>query len=317
MKKLILFLVICFVAKLSAQTPEVYISKEKVIVGEPFFLKYRIQLEDNDKIIVSKLGKLFPAERIASNSKMEGEKFMQIEILNSFDTLYLEKDGKHYWACEFQLVAWDTGLVVLNGLNYSINNSNSNFSSVFIESMLMKAEKGKVIEDIKEDYLTVNGTKSRIKTLLKFHLWWIIPFCILIAFIVYRLTRKPKKEVPEAIKTLKEQTIDALNALNNSGLCQKGEIKQHFIELSFLLRWYLSTRYVMNLLEKTTQETLLLLEAKKLPKELIDTILQILNHSDMVKFAGSSSNEEFIKEAFNDMMRIIIATSPKEEVENE
>ena len=128
------------------------ISKEKVMVGEPFFLKYRIQLEDNDKIIISKLSKLFPAERIASNSKMEGEKFMQIEILNSFDTLYLEKDGKHYWACEFQLVAWDTGLVVLNGLNYSINNSNSNFSSVFIESMLMKAEKGKVIEDIEKGY---------------------------------------------------------------------------------------------------------------------------------------------------------------------
>ena len=72
----------------------------------------------------------------------------------------------------------------------------------------------------------------------------------------------------------------------------------------------------MNLLEKTTQETCLLLEAKKLPNELILSILQILNHSDMVKFAGSRSNEEFIKEAFNDMMRIIIVTSPKEEVEN-
>jgi len=36
-----------------------------------------------------------------------------------------------------------------------------------------------------------------------------------------------------------------------------------------------------------------------------------------VKFAASSSNEEFIKEAFNDMMGIIIATSPKEEVDHE
>jgi len=316
MKKLILFLVLCIVAKLSAQTPEVYISKEKVIVGEPFFLKYRIQLEQNDKIIISKLGKLFPAERITSNSKIVGEKFNQIEILNAYDTLYLEKDGKHFWACEFQLVAWDSGLVVLNGLNYSINNSNSNFSSVFIESMLMKAEKGKIIEDIKEDFLAVDTSKSSIKNLLKFHLWWIIPFCILIAFIVFKLTRKPRKAVPVAIKSLKEQTIDALNTLNNSGLWQKGEIKQHFIELSFILRWYLSTRFEMNLLEKTTQETCLLLEAKKLPNELILSILQILNHSDMVKFAGSRSNEEFIKEAFNDMMRIIIVTSPKEEVEN-
>ena len=54
------------------------------------------------------------------------ERYPNMKLLGSY---YIYKDGKHYWACEFQLVAWDTGLVVLNGLNYSINNSNSNFSN--------------------------------------------------------------------------------------------------------------------------------------------------------------------------------------------
>jgi hypothetical protein len=91
--------------------------------------------------------------------------------------------------------------------------------------------------------------------------------------------------------SLKELTLIAIDKLEKERLWEKGKLKEHYIELSFILRSYLSTLYGINLLEKTTKETNILLQQKGLKEITIQSIINILNESDMVKFAKSQPEE--------------------------
>ena len=68
----------------------------------------------------------------------------------------------------------------------------------------------------------------------------------------------------------------------------------------------------LNLLDKTTYETKLLLTAKNIDKEVVDSILKVLNHSDMVKFAASKPGEEIVEKSFFMIRQLIVETSPIE-----
>jgi hypothetical protein len=68
--------------------------------------------------------------------------------------------------------------------------------------------------------------------------------------------------------------------------------KQHYSELSYHLRNYFSYCFELNLLEKTTQETVLLLKQRGLEPFKITEIQALLNGADLVKFAQSKPEED-------------------------
>ena len=115
--------------------------------------------------------------------------------------------------------------------------------------------------------------------------------------------------------TITEQTIIAINTLENLRLWEKQKTKEHFIELSLLIRTYLSSRFTINLLEKTTFETKLLLQQKGLEDKTIDTIILLLTESDMVKFAKSLPEEIAILK-IDQIAREIVAETTQLEIEN-
>jgi cell division FtsZ-interacting protein ZapD len=103
-----------------------------------------------------------------------------------------------------------------------------------------------------------------------------------------------------------------VDALEKAELWKRDKLKEHFVELSYILRSYLTSRYDLNLLDKTTYETKLLLTAKNIDKEVIESILKVLNHSDMVKFAASKPGEEIVEKSFFMIRQLIVETSPIE-----
>jgi len=72
----------------------------------------------------------------------------------------------------------------------------------------------------------------------------------------------------------------------------KSLFKEHYVELSLILKTYLSHHFSLELLERTTSECLILLQQKKATSEHIAVIKFLLQQADMVKFAQSSIIEE-------------------------
>jgi hypothetical protein len=223
----------------------------------------------------------------------------------------IRKNGKKTWMGVYELCAWDSGLVVLEGHTCIVNDSVIGFPSAYIKVDLVERKKGKDIFDIKESFVNVPDSFDPWDFFWRYFSWWTIP---LILLLIYWWWRKRGKEVPEPQMemSLRQKTLTAIDALERAELWRKAQIKEHFVELSFILRSYLTARYDIHLLDKTTSETKILLKAKGLDKPLIDTISRLLNHSDMVKFAASEPTESLIERSFHEMRQLVIETSPLE-----
>ena len=110
--------------------------------------------------------------------------------------------------------------------------------------------------------------------------------------------------------SLKERTLLAIDALDNEKLWEKEKLKEHFVELSYILRSYLTARYSITLLEKTTYEAKLLLTQNGLNEDTVENIGRILSESDMVKFAKSKPEVISILRVSTLARQIVAETSP-------
>ena len=117
-----------------------------------------------------------------------------------------------------------------------------------------------------------------------------------IIFFLVRKVRNKKKEVLSRELSLAERAILAINELEKLQLWNKDRHKDHFVELSFILRSYYSSLYQLNLLEKTTSETQLLLQQIGISSLHLKQIDFVLKHADLVKFAGSVLEENYVLE---------------------
>ena len=70
----------------------------------------------------------------------------------------------------------------------------------------------------------------------------------------------------------------------------------HATELTFLIRWYLSVNFQLNLLERTSNETIILLKQYGLDPSYLTKLSLIFAQSDAIKFADATlDNAEHVK----------------------
>jgi hypothetical protein len=310
MRNLLAFFLFFNCLWLIAQQPEARITKSKVVVGNRVELIYSIKLKKNDEFKFRKPSGNFPAKITNENSSLKGGEFNEIEIVDFYDSIIV--NGKdRMWMGVFELCAWDSGLVVLQGPRFTLNDSTGSFPSTYLQCDLIPHKKGKDIYDIKESFIKAPVEKDWFYYGTLYVFWWLIP---LVVYLIYRLRTnkktKPKASIQEI--SLKQKSLLAVDALEKAELWKRDRLKEHFVELSYILRSYLTSRYDLNLLDKTTYETKLLLTAKNIDKEVVDSILKVLNHSDMVKFAASKPGEEIVEKSFFMIRQLIIETSPIE-----
>jgi hypothetical protein len=115
--------------------------------------------------------------------------------------------------------------------------------------------------------------------------------------------------------SLEERTLNAIDALEKRKLWEEDRLKEHFVQLSYILRSYLTERYSISLLEKTTHEARLLLEEIALNKSTISSIISVLSEADMVKFAKSKPEVNSIL-LVSRMARVIVKETRPIESEN-
>ena len=238
----------------------------------------------------------------------------QVEILKSFSSKKIKNGAVDKWIGKYEITAWDSGTYILPEQHITIGDSMIYFHSIDLNVDLVKSTGSNEIFDIVESYTQLPPEKFSIATFTKKNWWWlsIVGVIVVLFALLYIRKNRKSKVAPEQELSLKERTLIAINSLEKEKLWEKERLKEHYIELSYILRSYLSARYSVNLLEKTSHETKLLLKQSKLENETIEIISTILNLSDMVKFAKSRPDELEILKSSQLAKQIVAETSPLE-----
>ncbi|MFN0037792.1 MAG: hypothetical protein ACKVUS_22240 [Saprospiraceae bacterium] len=145
------------------------------------------------------------------------------------------------------------------------------------------------------------------------YLPWVLGFLgtlglLALLFWLAHRKRKANLDSPTIFIPPHKIALKKLDALAQKQLTANGFVKEHYAELTFILREYLEKRFGIPALESTTEETLGYLENRDFPAQLRHTLRHILEQSDLAKFAKIIPSETFHKESFNISRKIILDT---------
>lgn len=294
------------------------VSKKEFLIGEKIELKYSVKVKKNDSVFFEPVKGDLQARSKDKNSTLSGNSTNFEQLEEFWETLITGKNEKE-WQGTYTVTAWDSGIFILPAPIIVINDSTLYFEELTISCGLVKAEKDKDIYDIRENYAEIPEKEFSFKEfltkkVLRKQNWWILVLLMLfVGFYIY-WRKKRKAELPEMepIVSLKQRTLIAIEALENEKRWEKGKLKEHFVELSYILRSYLTARYSISLLERTTHESKLLLREKGLNDDTIDIIIRILTSSDLVKFAKSAPEVIEILKISTLAKQVVAETSPLE-----
>jgi len=289
------------------------ISKNKLNVGDTATIFYTLTSNSIKKPQFLAQNQIIPSYLINKNGSVSLQKSSDIECIQPFcDTIYT-KGNKKIWLGKYKITIWDSGSYLIKGPKIISDDSTIYFPDLTINSNFIAAISGKDIYDIEEHFTKL--PEETIIGLLKNNSW-IILFILICAIAIFAFIRRRKirdKAVPIVQEiSLKKRTLMAIDSLEKSKLWEKSQLKEHFVELSFILRSYLSSRFDIQLLERTTKDALLLLKQKGLSDDILIAVKQILEESDLVKFAKSNPNESDILKVSAIARQIVYQTSPIE-----
>jgi hypothetical protein len=314
LKRSVLSIFILFFSNSFTQELSAYLNHDRVKMGEPVELKLVVKLAENSKISFEPYEKEIPAVVKKEGSQVNQNR-VSVDIIKDFKDTTRLIGNKIRWEGSYSLVAWDTGKIVLPNQKITIDDSTFLFNEVVLTISSETIGVQDELFDIEEGFADIPDKPTFLQLLKEY--WYVITGVVLllgaILFLIIRRKKQPKKA--QKIMSLKDRTLFAINALDKQKMWMNGQLKQHYTELSHIMRSYLSSRYSLNLLERTTFETRILLSQAGLPSDTVDTLMTILKQADMVKFANSTVDELNIMKVSMLAKQIVAETSPLE-IEN-
>jgi len=292
----VFFVFLLFSSILSAQQTESFLDKDTVKVGFPIKLTYRVKMNGNFPWVKSST-KIFPSFTVESPKDTAFVELVKEEILS---------DKVGWQRFETTLIPWDTGRVVLKSKTYKLGDSLLYFSSDTVVVAIGVIEGNGDIIDIREKFTEINQNSPEKEQPQNWVYWLysLIGIGLFSALLYWFLQKKKKSASRSSLKTPKERALNDLENLKNTRSWESDQ-KQYYDKLSWILRTYITEEYCINLLDKTTSETKILLKKMGLQKNSILQIEELLNSADLVKFAASSSSNRFAEEKLEMCIRLI------------
>ena len=279
-------------------------STDSCQIGEP--VEFRIRLKQAPKkVVYNAYSGEIPCEMRMDSSALTFNG--TLEILKAFKDSTYKKGNETWWEGRYVVIAWDTGVYVMPRLSVSLEDTV--LTAGGFQELTVSFVKKKMPDELEE--VTSQVPDDSFWWLRKY--WWIGLFPLLGLIIVLIRRRNDVKIVRQL--SLKQRTQIALEALRRQAYWKSGRITEHYIEFSFLLRSFLSARYELNLTERTSYETLLLLSKKNIPADTLQRIRNLLIESDMVKFAKETPEEHEILLSMVRMEELIVELSPLDLIE--
>ncbi|MEE2669975.1 MAG: hypothetical protein VYD78_08235 [Gemmatimonadota bacterium] len=140
---------------------------------------------------------------------------------------------------------------------------------------------------------------------------------VLLGALGFWLWQRRRPEEPDARRSVvipglpHEEAYEALDHLAESGLLERGEIKEYHIIVSEIVRVYIEARFRVYALEMTTSEVTDRLSSTDLPVETVQDFERFGDHCDLVKFAKLSPRPESCREILAAARGFVDKTRPR------
>lgn len=108
----------------------------------------------------------------------------------------------------------------------------------------------------------------------------------------------------------------ALTILAEKKLWQQGEVKEHYTELTGILREYLERRFGIHAMEQTSDEILIQLKKRSLSNELLADTEQLLSIADLIKFAKADPGMDIHTDTIKRVHSFVDETTPRHRQED-
>lgn len=259
------------------------IDQDRILIGEPIHLQLEADLPEGAN------GNWFLLDTIPHFEFIEKGKVDS------------SKAGTYKQA--ITITSFDSGRWIIPSFSLDVNGRSYLTDSLPVTVAFSEFDPNKDYHDIK-DILEVPPAAF-------YYLKWILlglGILLSILLVWYLLKRYRKKSTPggEVVGRLSayEEAVQSLNALKKQQL----PVKQLYVQLNDILRWYVYRRTRITTMQKTNEEFILQLEKLPLPQEDFIRLAQTLRMADAVKFAkfipGDQDNEksfEVIRKAIDQL----------------
>lgn len=226
---------------------------------------------------------------------------VEVQSFSEIDSVLTSK--KHSYHQNFSIQHFDTGEFVLPQIPFVSSNGDTFYSdSVDISFVPVLLDTTNAFFDIKPPE-EVPFNFSEAKPFIFVSL--IILLSIILAYYLIQKFRNRNLVFQEEVIDLTPCDILALEALKELellGLCESGEVKSHYVQLTEILRVFFDREYQLDTIESTTEEIVELLKSKNIDKSLRNDIRSLLEEADLVKFAKRNPdnfiNDQFMKTSY-------------------
>lgn len=224
---------------------------------------------------------------------------------------WIDKDGNKHQKLTAILTIFEIGKAAIPPVRLSYQDSRGNIGQIVSESEAVEiVSVGKRKSD-KEDIRPIKGPAFLKGILFRTILLGTLLLILLIVLITIIIIRKRKKIFdPESLKPADERAKLELGRLKEKGFLQNRNYKEFYSEFSDILRRYLERRYSFQALELTTAELVTLIKEKNFDSALTKEIRELLENSDLVKFAKFDPPHTLADALETQLLHILEATKP-------
>ena len=210
--------------------------------------------------------------------------------LRHLEPLY-NKNGK-ITGVDYVLSVWDTGMVVIPAIAVNVFKPDStldfiiNTDSLEINVVSMVAKTGS------QSMRPIKGPvpisrRWPIKTIILILLLIGILYGLYVIYSKRILTEYIEVEPVRSSRPADEKALEKLNDLKDSKYLQRGEIKEFYVQLSYILREYVENSVYIKTLEMTTEEIKQYRSVIPFDHDQLGIWMDILQRADLSKYAKS------------------------------
>lgn len=289
---------------LQAQSLRVYWSDAEILIGQQTRLILEVEQATNNFQFDPVMG------TIPCSMRNTGENLWQqqgeLEVLAFRDTV-IKKLGKSTWKGIYTLTAWDSAQYQFPLVRFRLNGKELTAQPA---PLTVKFEKKKIDDDISEVAVDVSDDTPHW-----FFTWGWIALSLILSVVILFLWNRRQRLAKQARKTLKQRTLEELNRLSVPRDVSPENLAQYYVSFSGIIRKFLGERFELNLLERTTQETCLLLQMKEVDPSSITLVNELLQVADLIKFGKMTATTTLIRKQRADLEQLIHLLSPLELIE--
>jgi preprotein translocase subunit SecG len=288
----VLFFLI-FAGKSQILTVRTQLDTQKILIGDPVELTYSLTCKEGVSVSYPPIDTSLP----------DG-----IELLEKQkpDTIVDDESDDVIVHLRYIITSYDSGVYKVPAQDFVFQYNNnadtikSATESLFVTTLPVDMQKG--IADIKPPYEVPFSFREALPYIL-----YILGGAFIIFLIIYVIIRRKKNQ--PVFKSHKPEdpphvvAIRRLEKLRAERLWQHNKLKQYYIDLTDIIREYIEKSTGVRALEMTTFQTTSALRANEVyNEELLEELNELLNSSDMVKFAkghpAPEENEKYMEFAF-------------------